>query len=144
MANLQPTYTSAIPAALAGLVTNQEPIREISRELQTATMAFGRVVVRGTADHQCQDGSAGTLFLGIARINPAVRAEEANQYTQYDSVTIVTKGVIWITTALTVTAGQQAYFAADGSISNSASSTTIMPNCFFDKAGTGLIPLRMN
>lgn len=144
MPNVQPSYLTAIPAAVVGLVANQEPIREISRELQTATMAFGRVVVRGTADHQCQDGSAGVLYLGIARINPAVRADESNAYAQYDSVSIVTKGVIWVTTALTVTAGQQAYFAADGSISNSASSTTIMPNVFFDTAGTGLVKLRLN
>jgi hypothetical protein len=147
MANLQPTYATALTAAVAGMVANQEAYRGFDREVEgTTPIGFGTVVVRGTAAHQCKPGSGGTLYLGIARINPNVRPDESNAYAQYSQCSIVSKGVIWVTAAVTVTAGQQAYFDSAGLITNVATSNTIIPNAVFDAGASAgnLVPLRLN
>jgi hypothetical protein len=147
MPHLQPTYNQNLSVAVAGQLAEFELHNVISREAQnSAGIVFGAVVSRGTADHQCQPGGTGaTNYLGIALLDPTVRAEENNQYQQYDTVAVLTKGVVWVVCAVAVTPGQAAYFDGSGNITNVVTSNTAIPGGTFDGTGAaaGLVKLRL-
>ena len=140
MANLQPTYATALTAAVAGMVANQEAYRGFDREVEgTTPIGFGTVVVRGTAAHQCKPGSGGTLYLGIARINPNVRPDESNAYAQYSQCSIVSKGVIWVTAGEAVNDGDAAYVTPAGAFMKTSTSNTAIPAVFDDTVASGAV-----
>lgn len=101
MAELQTSYSNTIAKGYAGMVANGETSNRITRTCEdSAGIAFGVPVYRGTGDHGCV-AAVGTLatFLGwtIAQAGQALIAgQDADEYQQYDNVGILTGGAMLI------------------------------------------------
>ena len=137
MAELQTSYSETIAAGYPGMVANGETSNRITRTCEDAGgIAFGVPVYRGTGDHGCTRTPGGQL-LGISVATSALALTagvDADEYQQYDNVTIMTQGVIWVTAGEAVTDGAQAY-DTDTSIVDTSTDNTIMDGWFFDTTG---------
>lgn len=117
---VQTTYPDTQPAAVAGAQATMIPATIISRNVETAAIAFGKAVAQGTADKGCHAfGSGDTAILGIALLdrsasglsvtNGQVSGQTADTFGVGESARIITKGDVWVTVAADVTAGQPVY-----------------------------------
>lgn len=99
MAVLQSTYTETVAKAYAGMIANGETSNRISRTVEdSAGIAFGKPVYRGSGDHGCT-ATVGTLasFLGWTVATSALApSTDADEYQQYDTATIITSGAIYV------------------------------------------------
>jgi hypothetical protein len=147
MAELQTTYGEDIAAGFPGMVANGETSNRISRTCEDAGgIPFGVPVYRGSGDHGCTLTPAAGAFLGISIAHsalPVVAGGTADEYAQYESVAIMTQGVIWVTAAEAVTDGAQAYGTSAGAIDDTSTDDTILTGWFFDTTGgaAGLVRL---
>ncbi len=145
MPAIQSTYNATMPIGRPGAIVDMRNRTVISRELQSATLAFAQPVFRGTGDHLCAaiGGSGG--FLGMSVMDPTVRAQNLNQYVQNDTIAILLKGIMWVTTAASCTPGQPAYYDASGNITSVSSGNTAIPAATFETtaAAGGLAHLRL-
>jgi hypothetical protein len=137
MAELQTSYGETIAAGYPGMVANGETSNRITRTCEDAAgIPFGVPVYRGTGDHGCTRTPGGQL-LGISVATSALALTagvDADEYQQYDNVTIMARGVIWVTAGEAVTDGAQAY-DTDTSIVDTSTDNTIMDGWFFDTTG---------
>lgn len=146
MATLQSTYSNYPAPGYPGMVANGEYHGPISRTCEdSAGIAFGKAVFRGSGDHGCT-ATAGGQFLGITVVNETlglVAGQTADQYQQYDDVAIATRGVIFVTAGEDVTDGAQAYVTSAGAIVDTSTSNTILTGWFFDQtvASGGIVKL---
>lgn len=146
MATLQSTYSNYPAAGYPGMVANGETSNRISRTCEdSAGIAFGKAVFRGSGDHGVT-ATAGGQFLGITIAHEAlglITGQTADQYQQYDNVAILTQGVIFVTAGEDVTDGAQAYVTSGGAIVDSSSGNTILTGWFFDQtvASGGIVKL---
>jgi hypothetical protein len=108
MAELQTSYTGVLAKGYAGMIANGETSNRISRTCETAAgIGFGLPVYRGTGDHGCVS-AVGTLatFLGWTVATSALGpSTDADEYQQYDNVTILTSGAIYVAVKGVVTDG---------------------------------------
>lgn len=108
MAELQTTYTGVIAKGYAGMIANGETSNRISRTCETAAgIGFGLPVYRGTGDHGATS-TVGTLatFLGWTVATSALGpSTDADEYQQYDNMTILTSGAIYVAVKGAVTDG---------------------------------------
>lgn len=108
MAELQTTYTDVVAKAYAGMIANGETSNRITRTCETAAgIGFGLPVYRGTGDRGCVS-TVGTLatFLGWTVATSALGpSTDADEYQQYDNVTILTSGAIYVAVKGVVTDG---------------------------------------
>ena len=108
MAELQTTYTGVLAKGYAGMIANGETSNRISRTCEDAAgIAFGKPVYRGTGDHGCVS-TVGTLatFLGWTVATSALApSTDADEYQQYNNVTILTSGAIYVAVKGVVTDG---------------------------------------
>jgi hypothetical protein len=110
MAELQTTYSNTIAHGYAGMVADGETSNRITRTLEdSAALAFGSPVYRGSGDHGCT-GTVGTLatFLGFAIAGSGqalVSGGTADTYAQYDNVPIITSGAVYLSVKGAVTDG---------------------------------------
>lgn len=108
MAELQTSYTETVAKAYAGMIANGETSNRITRTCETAAgIGFGLPVYRGTGDHGCVS-TVGTLatFLGWTVATSALApSTDADEYQQYDNVTILTGGAIYVAVKGVVTDG---------------------------------------
>ncbi len=108
MAELQTSYTETVAKAYAGMIANGETSNRITRTCETAAgIGFGLPVYRGTGDHGCVS-TVGTLatFLGWTVATSALGpSTDADEYQQYDNVTILTSGAIYVAVKGVVTDG---------------------------------------
>lgn len=101
MAELQTSYAETQPKAFKGMVANGETSNRISRTLEdSAALEFGEAVYRGSGDHGCT-ATVGTLatFLGWSVGTSGqglLSGGTADTYAQYDNVTIITGGAVYI------------------------------------------------
>ena len=103
----QTVFTERMRAGVAGAIVNEEPKRLISRNLEDAAgLAFGKGVGQGATADGCT-GVGFTKLLGVAvrQRNVAPDVLSGNGYAKYDSVQIMTEGVIWVLASVVVTAG---------------------------------------
>ena len=88
--------------------------------------------------------TAGGVFRGITVRDVSLDAQRADKYAEKDIASVVTKGVITVSVAVTVAAGAPVYFVpATGVITNVSTSNTLIANAMFDSSGTGLVDLRL-
>lgn len=117
---VQTNYPDTQPVAVAGAQATMIPATIISRNVETAAIAFGKAVAQGTADMGCHAfGSGDTAILGIALLdrsasglsvtNGQVSGQTADSFGVGESARIITKGDVWVTAAADVTAGQPVY-----------------------------------
>ena len=114
MSTYQTTYNTAPAIGLHGQVANAELSNRISRTVETAAIAFGAPVQRGTADHVVVALTDGD-FLGIAILNPAVpgnvaTADTPDQYPVGFTAAILTKGQMYVTAGGAVEQGNAVHY----------------------------------
>lgn len=150
---IQTAYTEEMAPKVLGGIANQELCNTISRIVEeTGGIPFGRVVARGTSDDQCLLADAGaTSVLGISARYSAKEPTadgDAENFAETELARILTQGVISVTAAVNVTAGQSAFYViADGGITNVDDATTnAIPGAVFDEtAASGqLVNLRIS
>jgi hypothetical protein len=148
MPTVQTSFSANMAAAFPGQIADGEQATNvISRVVDPASanpVNFGEPVLQGASDGTVQsvNGGAG-VFRGIAVRDATLPPSAGDQYDQTLTAAIMTKGVIWVTTAVTVAAGQPAYYPAAGALTNVASGNTAVPNAMWDATGTGLVRLRL-
>lgn len=110
MPELQTSYSSTIAKGFAGMIANGETSNRISRTVEDAAgIGFGKPVYRGSGDHGCT-ATVGTLasFLGWTVATTAqapVAGQDADEYQQYDTATVLTSGAIYVAVKGAVTDG---------------------------------------
>lgn len=103
---VQTTYPDNIRAGLPGQKANMEPAVIASRTVETvAGIDFGKAVAQGTNDLGVKlFGSGDTAIFGIAVRQRSLDANTPTKYAQYDEAGIMTKGCIYVTSAVAVSA----------------------------------------
>ncbi|MFV1944133.1 hypothetical protein VPH49_25425 [Pseudomonas luteola] len=102
---IQTSYSENIRAGVPGAIVDMIPKTLISRTVEDAAgVAFGLPVYQGAADKGVT-ATAGTAadFVGFTVLDRSVAI--GSQFSQYESVRIMTKGAIWITAPAAVAAG---------------------------------------
>lgn len=126
------TYSTALPVGYPGMVAETQLVRDVaSRAVETAAVAFGLAVGRGTAAGSCKLG--GTGYEGIAI---ADKARAADQHAVGEIAGVLRKGTVWVTASVAIAVGDTPYFvAATGTITNVATGNVAIPNAKFETAG---------
>lgn len=121
---VQTSYSENIRAAVEGMIANMESVNLISRNVETAAgIGFGVPVAQGTEDNGCVvvDGTTDAV-VGITCRERSVRPITGDDFNQYDSARLMTKGVVWVTVtdAGGVSAGDPVWIdlSDDGSFGN--------------------------
>lgn len=133
------SYPTRMTAGYAGMVVSGANHDVISKVVETAAVAFGLAVGRGTADGSVKLG--GTGFEGVT-VDDKTRT--ADQYAVGEYAAVIRHGEVWVTAGAAVTPADTVYFAAaTGVISNiSAGGTAITGAKFLATAANGaLVPL---
>jgi hypothetical protein len=147
MPELQTAYTGTVTKGYAGMVANGETSNRISRTVEDAAgIAFGKPVYRGTGDHGCT-ATVGTLatFLGFTIATSAqgyVAGQDADEYQQYDTASVLTSGAIYVNVTAAVADGAAITMgtgggAADALSSVAADATHIATGFIADETTTG-------
>ncbi len=146
MPAVQTTYASVHAPAFVGMVANQEPRTVISRVVASAVIAFGAPVCRGATDDSIVAFAAASAYLGFAIVDPLVVPGDNDGYAQTDIAAVMTKGVLWTTSAVAVVAGQPVYVDANANITDVASGDTAIINAVFDSSAQagGLVKIRLS
>lgn len=140
----QTAYTAAPAKGLPGQVANEEKCNKISRTVSNAEgIRFGqpgfRVAGAGN-DHKIS--ATGTLFLGIAVLNPAVPAVATGStlidgYPQNFTGAFMTDGQMYVTAGAAVVPGDDVYYvtATNRYTTTAAAGAVLIPGAFFDTTG---------
>ena len=113
--------------------------RTIDSFVAKGKIEFGIAVARGTNKQKQVIPFAGTEFVGIS----VFEHNEDGLYNDGDSVSVMTSGRIYVTTAATVVAGTTAYAVnATGAIINFPTGATAIGK--FLTSGTGIVVLELN
>lgn len=145
---VQSSYTSSIPVGFAGMLANGETQNRISRTVEDAAgMAFGAAAFRGTGDHGVTKTPAAATFMGIIIADagqvPGV-GETADLIAQYQTVSLLNEGVIYVQSSVAVADGDQVYVTSGGVFTNVSTSNTAIPAKFdATLAAAGIVPIRV-
>ena len=135
---MQTSYTQDYVIGQVGQIADISD-RTIDSFAAEGTIAFGIAVARGTNKQKQVIPFAGSGFVGIS----VFEHNENGLYKDEDSVSVMTSGRIYVTTAATVVAGTTAYAVnATGAITNDATNATAVGK--FLTSGTGLVVLKLN
>lgn len=133
----QLSYTQDFVVAQVGQIADISN-RVIDSFAAEGEIAFGIAVARGTNKQKQVIPFAGSGFVGIS----VFEHNEDGLYNNEDSVSVMTSGRIYVTTAATVVAGTTAYAVnATGAITNVATNATAIGK--FLTSGT-LVVLELN
>ena len=135
---MQTSYTQDYAVGQVGQIADISN-RVIDSFAAEGTIAFGIAVARGTNKQKQVIPFAGSGFVGIS----VFEHNEDGLYNDEDSVSVMTSGRIYVTTAATVVAGETAYAVnATGAITNVATAATAIGK--FLTSGTGIVVLELN
>lgn len=135
---MQTSYTQDYVIGQVGQIADISN-RVIDSFAAEGTIAFGIAVARGTNKQKQVIPFAGSGFVGIS----VFEHNEDGLYNDEDSVSVMTSGRIYVTTAATVVAGTTAYAVnATGAITNVATAATEIGK--FLTSGTGIVVLELN
>lgn len=115
----QTSYSETMTAGLEGMIAESDGGENIiSRTIEDAAgIGFGKIAVVGEAGGVVAPTEGG-IFEGITVRTQAI-ADGASAHAQYDTVSLLRRGVIWVVAGEAVTAGAKAYWTADGAIVDS-------------------------
>jgi hypothetical protein len=145
---IQSSYSSTIAVGFAGMLANGETQNRISRTIEDAAgISFGKAAFRGSGDHGVTLTPAAATFMGIVIADagqvPGV-GETADTIAQYQTVSLLTEGVIYVSASVAVADGDQAYVTSAGLITNVSTSNTAIPAKFdATTSAAGIVPLRV-
>lgn len=135
---MQTSYTQDYVIGQAGQIADISD-RIIDSFAAEGEIGFGIAVARGTNKQKQVIPFAGTGFVGIS----VFEHNENGLYKDEDSVSVMTSGRIYVTTAATVVAGTTAYAVnATGLFTNVSTSATAVGK--FLTSGTGIVVLELN
>ena len=135
---MQTSYTQDFVIGQVGQIADISN-RVIDSFAAEGTIAFGIAVARGTNKQKQVIPFAGTGFVGVS----VFEHNEDGLYNDEDSVSVMTSGRIYVTTAATVVAGTTAYAVnATGLFTNVATDATAVGK--FLTSGTGIVVLELN
>lgn len=134
----QLSYTQDFVVAQVGQIADISN-RVIDSFAAEGTIAFGIAVARGTNKQKQVIPFLGTGFVGVS----VFEHNENGLYNDEESVSVMTSGRIYVTTAVTVVAGETAYAVnATGLFTNVSTSATAVGK--FLTSGTGIVVLELN
>ena len=134
---MQTSYTQDYVIGQVGQIADISS-RTIDSFAAEGQIGFGFAVARGTKQKQVIP-FLGTGFVGIS----VFEHNENGLYKDEDSVSVMTSGRIYVTTAATVVAGTTAYAVnATGAITNVSTAATAIGK--FLTSGTGIVVLELN
>lgn len=135
---MQTSYTQDYVIGQVGQIADTSS-RTIDSFAAEGEIGFGIAVARGTNKQKQVIPFAGTGFVGIS----VFEHNENGLYKDEDSVSVMTSGRIYVTTATTVVAGTTAYAVnATGDITNVSTTATAIGK--FLTSGTGIVVLELN
>ena len=135
---MQTSYTQDYVIGQVGQIADISD-RTIDSFAAEGQIGFGIAVARGTNKQKQVIPFAGTGFVGISVFEHI----ENGLYKDEDSVSVMTSGRIYVTTAATVVAGTTAYAVnATGAITNVSTAATAIGK--FLTSGTGIVVLELN
>ena len=135
---MQTSYTQDYVIGQAGQIADISD-RTIDSFAAEGEIGFGIAVARGTNKQKQVIPFAGTGFVGIS----VFEHNENGLYKDEDSVSVMTSGRIYVTTAATVVAGTTAYAVnATGAITNVSTAATAIGK--FLTSGAGIVVLELN
>lgn len=127
------TYAGRMDAAFAGMIAESQSIKDVaSKVVETAAVAFGRAVGRGTADGSVKLAGAG--FEGIA---VADKSREADSYAVGEVAGVIRKGTVWVVASTAVTPADPVTFTAATGVIGAGLATTIAGAKFETTASIG-------
>lgn len=126
------TYPTRTGFGMPGMIADQSLHDVVSKTVETAAVAFGLVVGRGTADGSVKLG--GTGFEGIAI---ADKTRSADSYAVGDVAGIIRKGTVWVTASTAVDPSKAVTFTAATGVIGDGLVTTITGAKFLDTAAIG-------
>ena len=127
------TYPTRTPLGYAGMIAETTGAQDVaSRKIETAAVAFGLAVGRGTADGSAKLGGAG--FEGIA---VADKTRAADSYAVGEVAGVIRKGSIWVTASTAVTPADPVTFTAATGVIGAGLVTTITGAKFEGTASIG-------
>lgn len=146
MPAVQTVYGGNIAPGFEGMPANMELRNTISRTIETSGgIGFGKPAYQGATEQGI--ATTGSVLRGVTEVDHNVRptAAQTDGYPQGDTVSVMTRGVIWVVVSGAVTAGAPAYLTSAGVWSATASGNTAVPNAMFDSpaANGGLARLRI-
>jgi hypothetical protein len=145
---IQSTYATSIPVGFAGMLANGETQNRISRTVEDAAgIAFGKAAFRGSGDHGVTLTPAAATFMGVVIADagqvPGV-GETADTIAQYQTVSLLNEGVIYVSCSTSCADGDQVYVTSAGVITNVSTSNTAIPAKFdATLAAAGIVPIRV-
>ena len=135
---MQTSYTQDYVIGQAGQIADISDTT-IDSFAAEGEIGFGIAVARGTNKQKQVIPFAGTGFVGIS----VFEHNENGLYKDKDSVSVMTSGRIYVTTAATVVSGTPAYAEnATGAITNVSTAATAIGK--FLTSGTGIVVLELN
>lgn len=135
---MQTSYTQDYVIGQVGQIADISG-RTIDSFAAEGEIGFGIAVARGTNKQKQVIPFAGTGFVGIS----VFEHNENGLYNDEDSVSVMTSGRIYVTTAATVVAGETAYAVnATGAFTNVSTDATAIGK--FLTSGTGIVVLELN
>lgn len=140
----QTSYSSQHAVAYAGLIASGVPSEVVSRTNNNATaIAFGTPVDFGAGDNECKVHAATGVVVGIAVRDPSLPPNNTDTFKQYDDVTILRAGEIWVTAAVAVNEGDPVYYVdADGTwtnVSGAGANIALGTSRYLTAAGIGAL-----
>lgn len=155
MPAVQSTYTENMRPAVAGMIANEEPVKLISRNVETpGGIGFGKVVQQGADVDGCisdlnTSAMTAQTYLGVTVRERSVRPETPNSFGRYESARIMREGVIWVEVAVAVSPSDIVTVTlATGVIGKSAVAAGVIaiPNARWESTttGAGLVKLRLS
>ena len=139
---VQSTYSENIRAAVPAQLVDTIPKTLPSRTVEDAGgLAFGIPVAQGAADKGIRaftTGDTAAKFIGITVRERSVAAE-ADQFKQYDSARVLTKGAVWVTASVAVVARDAVYgVPAPRLFSNVDTGNVLIAGARFDTSTTAI------
>lgn len=126
MPTVQSSYAATMPAYTLGQISRTGLQDTITRECEpSGGIGFGLAVIQGTADHQAKLGGSG-VFIGITVKDVTLDSTRSDKYAQYDSMAVMTKGVIAVTAGEDVVAGDVVYRTSTGTLNKTSSGNTLI------------------
>lgn len=138
---VQNNYLTDYAQGFPGMLANGETQNRISRTVEdSAGIAFGKAAFRGVDDHGVTATPAASTFMGITIADIGVvpgLSGTPDVFPQYGTAILLKTGVIWVTVAVAVSDGEQAYVTSAGAFTNVSSGNTAIPARFDTTAAIG-------
>lgn len=139
---IQTVYNKTMDAGRAGAIADMQGATLISRNAEVGAIGFGLPLAQGADDNGAHKAKTGdTAIIGIS---VRERSSTDDEYAVGDSVRVMTNGVIWVTAAATVAAGDPVHVVVASATFTNTGGVAIA-GARYDSSGTSgqLVKVRL-